>query len=334
VDRNGLHAEESGTSSLDEQAAQWFLRRARGPLKAEEEAALHAWLAEGPLHAQAWREISTTWGLFEDQVTLPELVVAREQALAGVRRAQVQRWKRPSQWASRWLAAAVIAGLALGVAYWQIHDRGDGNLSTGVGEQRTVLLADNSRVALDALTQIRVLYTGGARTIELLGGQAQFEVAQDARRPFRVRAGSRVIEALGTSFTVEYVQRHVRIALLEGRVRIESAASSMELQPGEMLRIEPNGQQKKEARTDLAVATAWRQGKVIFRAEPLNAAVNRLNRYSHVRLEVADPSIARLPISGVFDAADAEAFAEAVASYFPIKTEHSRSDVIELRHAH
>lgn len=80
---------------------------------------------------------------------------------------------------------------------------------------------------------------------------------------------------------------------------------------------------------DLEVATAWREGKVVFRAEPLAAAVRRLNRYSRVKIEVADPALAAEPISGVFQTGDAPRFVDALQRSLPISIE-SQGDIIRL----
>lgn len=344
----------------EEQAAAWFLRSQQGRLSVAEEAALRDWLAASPEHVTLWEQTQRTWEDCGSHAMLPELVVAREQALASVRRAQVKRWTLTgdSRGAVRLRAfAAVAAVCVLAVLLSLVVARRGDVYVTGIGEQRTILLADDSRLTLDALTRVRVKYDDQARVIELIEGQAQFEVAKNKNWPFRVRAGDEVIEALGTSFTVEYIGNRIQVALLEGKVRVEShrsatarlvervvespASGSAEkqrvasrpatvLNPGDALRIEPSGQQVLNEHVDVAAAVAWRQGKVIFQREPLQIAVERLNRYSRVQLKVVDPSIEQWPVSGVFGASDAEAFAEALAEYFPIQSQHA-ADVIELR---
>jgi transmembrane sensor len=78
-------------------------------------------------------------------------------------------------------------------------------------------------------------------------------------------------------------------------------------------------------------ATAWREGKVIFRSEPLGEAVRRLNRYSRTKLEVDGGDLSNMSVSGVFDASDSRAFADVVQSYLPVTADYSKADVIRLR---
>lgn len=357
TDNGRAMTEDDLPADAESEAAAWFLRQQQRGLTPEEQTEFERWLAASADHAAAWRDTEATWEGFGNYGTLPEVIVAREHALASVRRTQVKRWARPAGSARRGffgtlrrpgaIAAAVVIAVLVFGAVWR-WDASRGVLyTTGIGEQRTVLLTDSSRVILDSLTRVRVRYSGAARDLELVEGQAQFDVAQARNRPFRVRAGSRVIEALGTSFTVTYLNRQVNVALLEGSVKVQSlsktkpdrvgqsgAAASLSgavLKPGEALRVSASGKQEVREHADLAAATAWRQGKVIFREEPLSNAVEHLNRYSHVRLEVVDPAIEHLPVSGIFGVGDAEAFAEALASYFPIQAHRAKGDTIELR---
>jgi len=359
IERTTALAGEEPALSIREQVAAWFLRYHQGRLTAEDFEALQAWLLANPDHAAAWRETQKIWNGFSEHAMLPELVAARREALSAVRRVQLKRWTTRSWSARRWVLAAAVSLVALGAVWWRVVL--DGNTySTDIGEQRTVLLTDNSRMTLDALTRVRVLYDKHVRSVELLQGQAQFEVAHQSGRPFRVRAGDRVIEAHGTVFAVEYVDQRMRVALLEGSVTVTPVPDSdprlsrartpsvarpvgpapqnaadrtaiIELKPGEALRIEADGEQALDAQADLAAATAWRQGKVIFRQEPLRDAVSRLNRYSRVQIEIVDPAIEQWPVSGIFGSGDAEAFAEAISVYFPIQVQRSDPDVIELR---
>jgi transmembrane sensor len=84
-------------------------------------------------------------------------------------------------------------------------------------------------------------------------------------------------------------------------------------------------------KADIEAATAWRQGKVIFRDQTLAEAVHRLNRYSRQQVVVDDPALAQMKVSGVFDSGDAQAFAEAMQAYLPVAADFSGSSVIHLR---
>jgi transmembrane sensor len=257
----------------------------------------------------------------------------REQAIARARRANQQRWSNPWSVLQRWRAlAAGIAAIAITAGgVWQVSPYGfrPGVSKTGIGEQRTLELSDHTRVALDSSTRIRTTMTAEARTVEITQGQAQFFVAHEVARPFKVIAGGHTIVALGTVFTVEYDAHFVRVDMMEGRVAVV-APDAIELTAGEEARFSPDGRAIVTPKADIEAATAWRGGKVIFRAERLGDAVQRLNRYSHVQLQIHDAGLADLRVSGVFEAGDNRGFADAMTAYLPVLADYSQGDVIKL----
>ncbi len=83
-------------------------------------------------------------------------------------------------------------------------------------------------------------------------------------------------------------------------------------------------------KADLEVATAWRAGKLIFRAETLGEAVRRVNRYSRLQIEIEDGPLLSRRINGVFDAGDTQGFVSALQEYLPISVEYGNS-IITLK---
>jgi transmembrane sensor len=104
----------------------------------------------------------------------------------------------------------------------------------------------------------------------------------------------------------------------------------IELIAGEALHVTASGATTLIPKADLESATAWRQGKVIFHSEPLSDAIRRLNRYSKLQLEINDSELAALHVSGVFEAGDTQAFAQAVEAYLPVKADYSQRGLIRL----
>jgi transmembrane sensor len=331
---------------LEDRAAELFLAR-RGPAwNAANQAYLDALLASDSRLADAYRRVEKSWDTVGRQATSPELMALREQAIGRGRQASAQRWSLPgAPGHSRWWAGAAGTVLACAVG-WQLSPLGyrAGAYTTGLGEQKSVELADHSHITLDSLTRIRVRFTADARIVELEEGQAQFSVAKDPARPFKVEAGTKTIVAVGTVFDVEYVDRQVDVAMVEGRVAVlsrgdrsapnantQSRDPSIELGAGEGLRVRADGVSTVVAKADIEAATAWRQGKVIFRNETLSEAVHRLNRYSRQQVVIDDAALARMKVSGVFDAGDAQAFAEAMEAYLPVAADSSQPATIHLR---
>src|SRR5690606_18639485 len=103
---------------------------------------------------------------------------------------------------------------------------------TQVGEQRSVSLSDGSAILLNTNTQVRVDYRPDSRDVRLLQGEAEFTVAKDVERPFRVYAGNERVQAVGTAFTVYIQDNKIDVTVTEGQVnlstlrRIDSQAST------------------------------------------------------------------------------------------------------------
>ncbi|MGH3427895.1 MAG: FecR family protein [Mycobacteriales bacterium] len=354
--------------SIEDEASDTFVQQLHGEWTPADQAILEARLGRDAAYADAYRRVEQSWEALGRHAETPELIRYREEALAFARRTNVRRWLRPAPLTrARWrlTMAAGLCTLAIAVA-WQLSPYGArlGEYRTGIGEQRTVELADHSRVALDAATRIRVHFSSDARVVELEEGQVQFSVAHDLTRPFKVKVGDQTIVALGTVFTVEYLDRQVRVAMMEGRVAVvssqtqvrsreqsrpetanrtsssgsgpaptprvldfEGGANTIELSAGEELRVNENGRTTVTSGADLEAATAWRAGKVIFRAETLGEAVRRVNRYSRLQIEIEDSQLASRQISGVFEAGDTQGFVNALQQYLPISVKYTDSTI-------
>jgi transmembrane sensor len=333
-----------------DRASELFLQRRNSTWGAADQIALDARLVADSSFAQAYRRVEESWDSVGRHAASPELMALREQAIARARRASALRWALPGAHGARawnWAAAAALATCGI---VWQLSPYGynPGTYQTGFGEQRVVELSDKSRITLDARTHLHVRFSADARIVELLEGQAQFSVAKDPARPFKVQAGAKTIVAVGTVFDVEYVDSQVHVAMVEGRVAVltqtnrgaaaappsDSRASDLspiELSAGEALLVGANGVATVLAHADVEAATAWRQGKVVFHDETMSDAVRRLNRYSRQQVVIDDLELGRMKVSGVFDSGDAQAFAEAIQAYLPVEADFSRASAIHLR---
>lgn len=133
--------------------------------------------------------------------------------LVAAARGQRRRWPALAL-AACFLVAAAFIGTWLYLA--------PGTYTTGIGEQRAVILADGSVVELNARTRLRVHLSGTERRVELLEGQALFHVAKDAQRPFIVRSADMVVRAVGTQFDVYRKRAGTIVTVVEGRVVVSA----------------------------------------------------------------------------------------------------------------
>ena len=215
-------------------------------------------------------------------------------------------------------------------------------------EQR--LLADGSKIDLKPGATLRVAYSQTARTVVLLQGEAHFEVMKDPRRPFVVQVGGVEVRAVGTAFSVQLETRQVEVLVTEGRVAVERSTEPAggaaagrpaappvafldagtklvvpaDLPPATPLEIKPITSEQ------VATELAWRGKRVELSGTPLAEAVELFNRHNRLQLAVADPSLARHQLSGIFWADDAEGFVRLLEAGMGVSAERA-ADTIVLR---
>ena len=101
-----------------------------------------------------------------------------------------------------------------------------GRFSTGKGETKVVALKDGSVVTLNTASEIRVNYSDAVRAVELVRGEALFDVAKNKARPFVVAAGDTSVRVVGTSFTVRHFDAApVQVLVREGIVEVFKPAA-------------------------------------------------------------------------------------------------------------
>jgi transmembrane sensor len=232
---------------LDE-ASEWFVDFRVGDVDTAARERFDEWLRRSPEHIRAYWEIAKTYvelpgapapgkldvaGLIayahSDANVIPLNPRAREiyaQRL-GTSRGPLdeggagrppRRFRRPLFAAASVAFALVIAG----AVWWQAHRYP--LYSTDIGERRSITLADGSTVDLNARSQLRVEFSKTERRVELLGGQALFQVTKDMQRPFIVHSGDATVRAVGTQFDVYRKTHGTTITVLEGRVAVYSSA--------------------------------------------------------------------------------------------------------------
>jgi transmembrane sensor len=306
---------------LDE-AAVWIARLRAPDRTLNVERGFERWLSEKPSHEAAFEVISNAWeftGALQRR-PLPRLT----------------RWQRTafrSGFLRSTAGLAAAAAIAATGVFFYLQFQG---VATDIGEQRVLTLEDGSRISLNTASRVVVKYDEDERRVELKAGEALFEVARQADRPFVVAVGNRRIKALGTSFVVREQVGRLSVTLIEGSVAVTggkaSAGSSASnqnsgesrqpspgappdvytLMPGERLTL-ASGNAADIDRPQIDEVTAWRRGQVELEDAALADAVAEMNRYSQLRLVIETPEAAALRINGVFRAGDTAGFAAAVS---------------------
>ena len=232
-----------------------------------------------------------------------------------------------------WVAGAMVAVLLL-VTIAILHNQPT-VYGTGMGQTLAVRLDDGSRVTLNTSTRISVRFTEAHRDIELLQGQALFQVAHDVSRPFRVTAAETSVTALGTEFEVLRADAGVKVTLVQGRILVSPtrAAPASRLDTTGATLVAALGSRVEVGRRDPKVALSWVEGKIDLRDVPLSSAIAEVNRYTRDRIVLDSPGLADTRISGVFATGDREAFTLATTALLGLRQFKDEDGTIHLRTA-
>jgi transmembrane sensor len=247
------------------------------------------------------------------------------------------RWEHSAQRRGRMLGPAsvlVMVGLIAAFGGYRLLALKSAKdiVATHVGETREVLLEDGTRMVLDTGSRVNIGFSATARDVELLQGQAHFEVAHEVQRPFRVHTAAVEVVAVGTAFDVAALPARTTVTLIEGRVRVRAISGTSArdsrveiLTPGQQWAVDAAGDLLEEKQVKIADVTAWQRGNVVVDDAPLAEALDVINRYSNTRIVVRDPALQQRHVSGTFRIGDVETEAVVLERYFGLK-ERSRSE--------
>lgn len=308
----------------EDAAAAWDARLRGAKATFRDRRAFQAWLQRDAENQAAHDRLQAALSTLRTHAELPELSALRDEARNSIHENRRRRL-------ASLFAAAVAAMLLLVLVFVLQTERGaeiaallQGHTiyATSPDERTKVTLADGSVVTLDSATRISVRLAKARRDITLLAGHALFQVAKDKHRPFVVKAGDRTITALGTVFDVSFSPGELRVTLAEGMVAVRPiqprrGLGQQILKPSQQL-VETAGTNTPELRAvDTEKALSWADGQVFFEDEPLAAAAEEMNRYSHLKI-VIDPDVADLRINGMFRTSNQAGFIEALEITLPV----------------
>jgi transmembrane sensor len=292
-----------------EQAALAWLSLLHDQPSSGDQLTFSRWLQADPAHAEAYAQAQVLWELSE----MPARTLADEDAFAlqgylnamnRSRRTGVRRW-------SGALAMAACLVLMIGIgAGWQpmrwIDDLGADYVSAP-GEIRTVTLADQSQVTLDADSAIAVDFSGGERHVQLRRGAGFFSVTHTGD-PFVVDAEKGQARVLGTQFEVRLQPHGAQVTVLSGRVGVtaDRHAEQQILTAGQQVAYGEGSAQKLRV-VDSEAQLAWRQGWLNYYKVTLADVVQDLGRYYPGRIVLLNDELAARRVSGSFPSKDPQA---------------------------
>lgn len=311
---------------LDEASA-WFVEFRVGDTDLGSRAEFDRWLRQSPEHVRAYMEIARAYhelGAMDSERVekLSEAISAAGQRDRIVRLEPAKVNRQSRRRFGRWIPASFAAAVAAGLLVWLGLPRYS-TYSTGVGENRTVRMPDGSTITLNAVTEIKVRYTATARVIDLVSGQAFFQVVANRSRPFIVRSGYALVRDVGTQFDVDKTAGSTTVTVVEGQVALypmsearsafatESAVDS----PGRPAAVTAGEQAivsahriSTRAHANIGAVTSWLDHRFIFDGSPLSEVVTEFNRYNSRQIIIRNAALDSLRISGVYSSTDSDSF--------------------------
>tara|TARA_R110000772_G_scaffold49123_1_gene112353 strand:+ start:61635 stop:62639 length:1005 start_codon:yes stop_codon:yes gene_type:complete len=286
------------------EALDWFTRRQSGTITSGEAHTFEVWRAAHPANARAYERVAGLWAS-------PEFAHALETQAPATppRPARRRAALRPA------LALAAVLVLAVGLGHLSGGNpfQPPADHGTETGQRTKVPLPDGSVVVLNAESAVNVSFDADKRRVELVRGEAFFDVRPDTIRPFEVAAGRSLTRVVGTAFSVTLQGGDAEVRVRRGHVRVTSddGGTPVDLTPGEGVTVTA-GHAGSAARAP-QTAFAWLDGRFVFHDRPLAEVMARLSRHHKDRVVLATERLRRLRVSGNYRLDDPAAVVAALA---------------------
>jgi transmembrane sensor len=268
----------------------------------EERAAVDAWIGADSERRAAIRALQTAWSADARRLGAPYVVDAAWTRFV-TRFGAARRSRRRHLPIAAAIASALIGA---GGAWWLAREARPVARAAAVREyvtprgRRAVLrLLDGTEITLNADSRLRAPVTFEASQRDVyLEGEAYFSVVHDAARPFVVHTAGGTVRDIGTKFGIHAYgdAARERVAVVEGAVTLAGTA----LRAGQVATLSRTGGVRLLPGANVKEELAWTRGRLAFRSVPLGEAAQRLGRWYDLDVRIADPELARRPVTGSY----------------------------------
>jgi len=338
--------------AMFDQASLWIAKMDRS-LTERERNEFGSWLAVNEQHQKLIIEMATMWDKMDSLENLADLFPeANKKSTTSPEGTHIDN--KTKQWGFA-LAASIVLAILVGLFSNNNFEQllnGDQEFvryETAVGESSTIYLPDNSKVLLNTNSILLVRYTDYFRLLELQRGELHVEVAHDKSRPLSVVAKQKVIQAVGTAFSVQVSDIDIELIVTDGKVLIGELAkeqnvneqsldipkNGLAVSKGEIASLSVIGSSADSVvtinKSAIKKSLSWRQGNLVFKGETLAQAMAEVSRYTSVKFEIADEELKNMKIAGRFKTGDVKGLIGALNHNFNIKTDRVNKNLVVLR---
>lgn len=302
----------------EEEALGWFARLQDAEATEADWRAFTDWVAASPEHGAAYDVLERLWVDLDEVETAPAAAPLLLPANDHVRPTRRRAWLYP--------AAGIAAAAVLAVGLWPYLGH-PAEIYRTTGEPLTVQLADGSTVQLNRHSEMRVRLAPGDRRVVLTDGEAAFDVAHDAARPFVVEADGREVRVLGTAFDIVSHDDEFSVGVERGVVAVttRAAKTAVRLTAGGRVRQDGDAPAQVDMVDPAAIAT-WRSGVLVYRAATLDQVGQDLSRYFDKPVKVS-ASARGLRFTGALRIADEKTMLNQLRDFAPVEIQAGSAEV-------
>lgn len=292
-----------------EEAHAWLLRLHSGTMSDRDRYEFGVWRVGSPVHDSEFLEAERFWKELDG---LAGQVTRRKRESSGRRRSLLHRWPVA--------IAATLTLVVTGALLWSSVDAWLSDYRTDPGKQASVTLTDGSTIHLNTHSALSVELSDRRRSLILKQGEALFEVAHDATRPFEVTVNGGVVRAIGTVFNIDTRGKRTTVTVVEGMVRVIYKERAHDIPAGHRLRYATDHAPDTVEPANLPQTTAWRTHEFVFDDMPFALIVEELNRYRTVPILIIDPDLRSRRLSGSIRLDDPEQSFKMLQNVLPFRT--------------
>lgn len=307
-----------------------------------------AWIAASPMHAVAFAQAEVAWRDAERLKALgTELPITSADRCEDTVSAKVDDLHdfpvtdddvRRGRSTRRGiiLSGVAVAGLLGALPLRHVFAPGAELLETRQGEVRNVRLEDGSTVHINTHSLVEVAFTRDRRFLRLLRGEATFDVAHNAARPFEVEAGNSITRAIGTRFTIHRLADEgaegAQLTVTQGLVSVRDTQgqyAQVAAGHGATMRSGSITPRKLDS-LEIARRTSWQDGMLVLDGLTIGEAVAQFNRYRQAPLKVTNADVAAVRVGGRFGLDESDTFLEALRTGFGVRVTHEPDGSVEI----
>jgi transmembrane sensor len=285
---------------LTREAIDWVVRLRSGRATTDDAEALQRWRRQSPAHEEAFARAVKLWRDFRTVAEgSPDEALPRREPQAA------QSWiRRPV--ARRAILGGAIAASAAGymvvrppLGLWPSLQELTADYRTAKGEQKEIALGPDVSLTLNTETSIAIHSRDGQPQFELIAGEAVVSAKAPATRPLVVTAAEGRIVASQANFNARCIDGVVSVACIAGSLEVQQGARSAQLKENETISYSSRGL-GQPITADIAQATSWRSGLLVFHDRSLSDVVEEINRYRPGRIVITNAELGRKIVNATF----------------------------------